>query len=83
MVTDHGFKTDLTTLGTKIGVSFSFAGFAMLVGPPIAGAIETIGFKAVFGFSGAMTTMGSLVLFYAAYLHHRKVQTKLHDSKVC
>ncbi|CAN8105568.1 unnamed protein product [Discula destructiva] len=74
---------DLTTLGTKIGLSFSFAGFAMLVGPPIAGAIKTgSGFKAVFGFSGAMTTAGSLVLFYAAYLHQRQVGKKLQHAKV-
>lgn len=64
-------STDMSTLGTRIGVSFSFAGIAMLVGPPIAGVIEQshAGFKGVFGFSGATVLAGSLLLFSAAFLH--------------
>lgn len=61
-------------------MSFSFAGFAMLVGPPIAGAIQRAGFEAAFGFSGAMTTAGSLILFFAAYLHQRRVSWKLNGA---
>lgn len=62
-------------------MSFSFAGFAMLVGPPIAGAIKNTGFEEVFGFSGAMTTAGSLILFFAAYLHQSRVQKKSQSNK--
>ncbi|KAF3769379.1 hypothetical protein M406DRAFT_220882, partial [Cryphonectria parasitica EP155] len=49
---------DVATLGTRIGTSFSVAGFAMLVGPPIAGAIEqrgrgaAAGYEGMFGFAG-------------------------------
>lgn len=73
---------DLTTLGTRIGTSFAFAGLAMLVGPPIAGAIkrDSTDYKGAFGFSGAMTTAGSLILFIAAYLHQRQVQRTLHNG---
>lgn len=53
----------------------------MLVGPPIAGAIKNTGFEAVFGFSGAMTTAGSLILFFSAYLHQRQVHKKLQINK--
>ncbi|PSR80204.1 major facilitator superfamily domain-containing protein [Coniella lustricola] len=72
---------DLSSLGTRIGTSFSFAGIAILVGPPIAGAIKgnSHGFQGAFGFSGAATVAGSLVLFFAAFVHQRKksaAQTK-------
>lgn len=73
-------SADLSTLGTRIGVSFSFAGFAMLVGPPIGGALKNIGFEATFAFSGAMTAAGSLILFFAAYLHQRRTQHKAVSS---
>lgn len=68
---------DLSSLGTRIGTSFSFAGIAILIGPPIAGAIkgDSDDFKGAFGFSGAATVAGSLVLFFAAFLHQRKVST--------
>ncbi|KUI60433.1 Riboflavin transporter MCH5 [Cytospora mali] len=73
---------DLTTLGTRIGTSFAFAGVAMLVGPPIAGAIKKgpTDYKGAFGFSGAMTIAGSLFLFLAAYLHQRQVQRTSHNG---
>lgn len=60
---------DMATLGTRIGTSFSFAGIAMLVGPPIGGVIRDSGFKPVFGFSGATVLAGSFLLFGAALLH--------------
>lgn len=62
---------DLATLGTRIGTSFSFAGIAMLIGPPIAGVVKQSGFKAVFGFAGATVLVGSVLLFGAAFLKHR------------
>lgn len=73
---------DLSTLGTRIGTSFAFAGLAMLVGPPIAGAIKSNSdnFKGALGFSGAMTFAGSLILFLAAYLHKRQTQRVLRDG---
>lgn len=65
--------TDLRTLGTRIGVAFSFAGVSVLVGPPIAGAIEPVGgFDALFGFSGAVMLAGSLALAGVAWLHRRR-----------
>lgn len=64
---------DLAILGTRIGTSFSFAGIAMLVGPPIGGVIRNSGFKAVFAFSGATVLAGSFLLFGAAFLHRRSL----------
>ncbi|POS68851.1 major facilitator superfamily transporter [Diaporthe helianthi] len=65
--------TDMATLGTRIGTSFSFAGIAMLIGPPIGGVIRNSGFKAVFAFSGATVLAGSFLLFGAAFLHRRSL----------
>lgn len=74
--------SDVTTLGTRIGTSFAFAGIGMLVGPPIAGAIKSnsTDYKGALGFSGAMTFAGSLILFVAAYLHRRQAQRLLRDG---
>ncbi|ROW07539.1 hypothetical protein VPNG_07075 [Cytospora leucostoma] len=70
--------TDMRTLGTRIGAAFSIAGVSVLVGPPIAGAIEgsSSGFTGLFAFSGAMMMAGSLCLFYVGYLHHQQVRRR-------
>lgn len=69
-------STDMSSIGTRIGMSFSFAGVTMLVGPPIAGIIQKSGFKGVFAFAGATVLVGSLLLFGAAYLHRRRGQVR-------
>lgn len=69
---------DVRTLGTRIGTAFSLAGVSVLVGPPIAGALErsSSGFTGLFAFSGTMMMAGSLCLCYVGYLHHQDVKNK-------
>lgn len=69
-------STDMTTLGTRIGVSFSVAGITMLIGPPTAGVIEKSGFEGMFAFAGTTVLVGSFLLFGAAFLHRRRDQKR-------
>lgn len=71
---------DVRTLGTRIGLCFSFAGVSVLVGPPIAGAIEARGggrekadFEGLFVFAGVMMLVGSVCLGGVAWLNWRKM----------
>ena len=56
---------DMSVVGTRMGMSFTFAGFGLLIGNPIAGAILNVAegqFHGAQAFSAA-TTMGGAVLF--------------------
>lgn len=71
---------DPRTLGTRIGLAFSFAGVSVLVGPPIAGAILEGGgggaeadFRGLFAFAGAMTLVGSGCLAGVAWFNRREM----------
>ncbi|KAJ4419730.1 hypothetical protein N0V82_004773 [Gnomoniopsis sp. IMI 355080] len=64
---------DVRQLGTRIGLAFSCAGVSVLVGPPIAGAIEggTGGFTGLFAFAGTVMLAGSVCLASVAWLNKR------------
>ena len=56
---------DMSVVGTRMGMSFTFAGFGLLIGNPIAGAILNVAegkFHGAQAFSAA-TTMGGAVMF--------------------
>ena len=56
---------DMSVVGTRMGMSFTFAGFGLLIGNPIAGAILNVAegkFHGAQAFSAA-TMMGGAVLF--------------------
>lgn len=65
---------DVRQLGTRIGLAFSCAGISVLVGPPIAGAIEggASGFTGLFVFAGTMMLVGSVCLAGVAWLNKRE-----------
>lgn len=65
---------DVRQLGTRIGLAFSCAGISVLVGPPIAGAIESGGsrFTGLFAFAGTMMLAGSVCLAGVAWLNRRE-----------
>lgn len=65
---------DVRQLGTRIGLAFSCAGISVLVGPPIAGAIEggEGGFNGLFAFAGTMMLVGSVCLEGVAWLNRRE-----------
>lgn len=65
---------DVRQLGTRIGLAFSCAGISVLVGPPIAGAIESGGsrFTGLFVFAGTMMLAGSVCLAGVAWLNRRE-----------
>lgn len=75
---------DVRQLGTRIGLAFSCAGISVLVGPPIAGAIESDGgggaggsggsssFTGLFAFAGTMMLVGSVCLAGVAWLNRRE-----------
>lgn len=65
---------DVRQLGTRIGLAFSCAGVSVLVGPPIAGAIEggKGGFTGLFAFAGTMMLAGSVCLVGVAWLNKRE-----------
>ena len=63
---------DLSRVGTRMGMSFSFAGFGLLLGSPIAGAIlrTSAGFTGASAF-GAATVMVGFIFMVLAVLAHR------------
>ena len=72
-----GLSPDLTKVGTRLGMSFSFAGLGLLVGNPIAGAILAgrIHFVGLEVFAGSTITVGFAFLFAAAMSHRMKEQS--------
>ena len=60
-----GLTKDMRMFGTRMGMSFAFAGLGLLIGNPIAGQIvKAKGFEAAIGFCGATLLVGAL--FYLA-----------------
>ena len=64
---------DLSVVGTRMGMSFSFAGFGLLIGSPAGGSLlkSAAGFAAVQGFAGATIGVG-FIFFVLAVLAHQK-----------
>ena len=63
---------DLTVLGTRLGMSGVLAGIGFLVGPPVAGAIQTAeggGFKAQSGFAAGTYVAAFAVLVGAVVVN--------------
>jgi predicted MFS family arabinose efflux permease len=69
---------DLTRVGTRMGMSFSFAGFGLLLGSPIAGAIlETkSGFTGASAFGAAAVMVGFFFMALAVAMHRRLAANK-------
>ena len=73
---------DLSKIGTRLGMSFSFAGFGLLVGNPMAGALLQSKFHYV-GlqvFSGTVVLLGCALLGSAALVHYAKT-SKLENAE--
>lgn len=65
---------DLSVIGTRMGMCFSFAGFGLLIGNPIAGALlnsSSAGFTGLKAFSGASVLAGFIFLVLAMWSHKR------------
>lgn len=66
---------DLSKAGTRMGMAFSVEGFAVLVGPPVAGAIiqnsggRYVGAQA---FAGALLVVGGVLVFGAKAARMRR-----------
>jgi MFS family permease len=62
---------DLRVVGSRLGMSFSFAGFGLLIGNPIAGLIvsQVRGFVGIAAFTGAVMLVGCAVLSLAFVWH--------------
>jgi MFS family permease len=62
---------DLSKIGTRLGMSFSFAGFGLLVGNPIAGALLRSGlhYEGLQVFSGIAVIIGFVLLGCATMVH--------------
>ncbi|KAF2742052.1 MFS general substrate transporter, partial [Sporormia fimetaria CBS 119925] len=57
---------DLSKVGTRSGMGFSFAGVAVLVGPPVAGAlVQNRGYVAAQVWAASMIALGGVVLVLA------------------
>ena len=69
---------DLSRVGTRMGMSFSFAGFGLLLGSPIAGAIlETrAGFAGASAFGAATVMVGFIFMALAVVAHQFEVRKK-------
>ena len=62
---------DLAVIGIRMGMCFSFAGFGLLIGAPIAGTIlrSDFGFSGLGAFSGATTLAGFIFISLAFFVH--------------
>ena len=62
---------DLSVIGTRMGMCFSFAGFGLLIGNPIAGALlsSKSGFSGLEAFSGATVIAGFTFIALALMMH--------------
>ncbi len=69
---------DLSRGGTWMGMCFSFAGFGLLLGSPVAGAIlETrAGFTGASAFGAAAVMLGFIFMVMAVVAHRAEVQTR-------
>lgn len=69
---------DLTRVGTRMGMSFSFAGFGLLLGSPIAGAIlkTSAGFTGASAFGAAAVTVGFIFMVLAVVAHRAWVKAR-------
>ena len=67
---------DLSVIGTRLGMCFSFAGFGLLIGNPIAGVLlnSDAGYAGLESFCGA-TVLAGFVFMSLAYLVHRQQKT--------
>ncbi|KAK7227149.1 hypothetical protein V2G26_015152 [Clonostachys chloroleuca] len=67
--------SDLRKLGVRMGMVFTIVSFAVLTGPPIAGAIidRTGGYRAAQAFSGSSLALGSVFLFVSKVVRMRKL----------
>ncbi|RDW70382.1 major facilitator superfamily protein-5 [Coleophoma crateriformis] len=66
---------DLSVIGTRMGMCFSFAGLGLLIGNPIAGAILTgkSGFMGLKAFGGATVIVGFVCMAMAWLVHKRGI----------
>ena len=66
---------DRSRVGTRMGMSFSFAGSGMLVGSPIAGAIQSsnAGFIGLEVFCGATILAGAVALVLSQMAYRRNI----------
>lgn len=64
---------DLSIVGTRIGMAFSFASFGLLIGSPIGGALvrTPAGYTALRVFSGGSILAG-FILFFSAWIYGKK-----------
>lgn len=57
---------NLGEVGTRMGMSFAFGGFGLLVGNPVAGAIlRNHGWAAAQSWNGASNTVGTICILIA------------------
>lgn len=66
--------TDMSKMGTRIGMNFTIVSIACLTGPPIAGALIQVGkgkFLYAQLFGGTTMFVGTAVLGLARYMQHR------------
>ncbi|KAJ7049343.1 MFS general substrate transporter [Mycena amicta] len=80
---------DMSELGLRMGISFTFVGIGGLIGPPIHGALltgEYIWWRPAM-FSGITAALGSscfmlmIVVVRRRYKHHQKQQRQLQEEK--
>ncbi|KAI0483243.1 MFS transporter, MCP family, solute carrier family 16, member 10 [Xylariaceae sp. FL0804] len=67
---------DLSVVGSRLGISFSFAGLGLLIGNPIAGVIVTKphGFLGQGLFAGATVLVGFALMCAATVTHKRDIK---------
>jgi predicted MFS family arabinose efflux permease len=63
-----GLSPSMAVLGSRMGTSFAFNGFALLIGTPIAGAIvKPANYVGSIGFCGAVVAFGSIFIVLARF----------------
>ena len=72
---------DMSRVGTRMGMSFSFAGLGMLVGSPIAGAVRTssAGFVGLDVFCGATVLAGAAAMLMSQLAYRRALTSSDHQ----
>ncbi|KAI0903025.1 FAD binding domain-containing protein [Ustulina deusta] len=64
---------DMRFMGTRFGMAFSVMSFALLFGPPIAGALQRVfGYKASWVWAGATVLLGTGMFIVSFFLSRRK-----------
>lgn len=70
--------TDMSKIGQRIGLGFTFIGAAVIFGPPAAGAMVTAldgSYVGTQAYAASLLTLGSCLIVASKYMHMRRAKT--------